>query len=133
MSNLIIYDGECIFCQNYVRFVKLRENIGQVELLDARSDDPRISAYTAAGYNLDEGMIFVRDGRVFHGAEAVNILAILSSDRTIASRLNAMAFSNQRISRLLYPLLKAGRRLTLLARGKSLINKAKQNKSLELH
>lgn len=121
MANLIIYDGECIFCQNYVRFVKLRENIGPVELLDARSDDPRIDHYIRAGYDLDEGMLFIHDGKIYYGAEAVNVLARLSSDLTLGSRINSAMLSNSKIARMTYPFLKAGRRLTLFLRRKTSI------------
>ncbi|KAA9011069.1 DUF393 domain-containing protein [Sphingobium limneticum] len=47
-QSIIIYDGECIFCQNYVRFFRLREAIGAVELLDARSGGNR--PIVTAGY-----------------------------------------------------------------------------------
>ncbi|HUG62924.1 MAG TPA: DCC1-like thiol-disulfide oxidoreductase family protein, partial [Methylomirabilota bacterium] len=76
--SLIIYDGECIYCQNYVRFVRLREAIGPVELLDARSGDPRVQEYWRQGYDLNEGMLFVFHGRVHHGADAIHVLAGLS-------------------------------------------------------
>jgi predicted DCC family thiol-disulfide oxidoreductase YuxK len=118
--SLIIYDGECIFCQNYVRFVRLRETIGPVELLDARSDDPRIAPYWRR-YDLNEGMLFVHRGGVYYGAEAVHVLAGLSSERGAFNRLNARLFSHGRVASVLYPLLKMGRRLTLVARGRKLM------------
>lgn len=120
-SALIIYDGECVYCQNYVRFVRLREAVGPVELLDARSNDPRILRYWREGFDLNEGMIFVHAGTVHHGADAVNVLALLSSDNSALSRLNAKLFSQPGVARLLYPLLKLGRRATLALRGRRLI------------
>lgn len=122
-ASLIIYDGDCVFCQNYVRFMRLRETIGPVELLDARSGDPRVERYWRDGYNLNEGMLFVHKGGVHHGAEAVRILAALSSPDALWSRLNGLVFSNGTAAALLYPLLKLGRRATLLARGKRLIDR----------
>lgn len=119
--SLIVYDGDCVFCQNYVRFVRLREAVGRVELLDARSGDPRVAAFQRQGYDLDEGMLFVHRGRVFHGAEAVQVLAGLTSPVGLFNRLNRFALSDARAARLLYPLLKAGRRATLLLRGKGRI------------
>lgn len=121
-KSLIIYDGDCIFCQNYVRFVRLRETIGPVELLDARSGDPRVKAHWRQGYDLNEGMLFVHRGTTYYGADAVNVLATLSSDTTWLNRLNGAIFSRPATARLLYPALKLGRRLTLLARGKPLLS-----------
>lgn len=118
---LIVYDGDCIFCQNYVRLVRLRETIGNVELLDARSGDPRIAEYRSQGYDLNEGMLFVWSGRVHHGSDAVHVLSGLSTDTGWFNRLNRAVFSSRAAATLLYPLLKLGRRATLFARGKSLI------------
>ncbi|WP_300972955.1 thiol-disulfide oxidoreductase DCC family protein [Sphingomonas sp. LHG3406-1] len=118
-KSLIVYDGDCVFCQNYVRFLRLRKAVGDVELLDARSGDPRLAAYWKAGYDLNEGMLFVHQGRVFYGAEAVHVLATLTGSHNWLNRLNARLFSSSRMARLLYPALKAGRRLTLLVRGRS--------------
>ncbi len=126
MANLIIYDGECIFCQNYVRFVRLRDSIGPVELLDARSCDPRISLYVSRGYDLDVGMLFVHGDKVYHGAEAINVLARLSSDNTLSSKVNGAIFSSELFSRMSYPFLRVGRRLTLLLRGKKTIRRSRQ-------
>ena len=120
-QSFIIYDGECIFCQNYVRFFRLREAIGSVELIDARSGGPRVEQYWSEGYNLDEGMIFVYRGRVFYGAEAVHVLASLSSRSGLLNRLNAAVFRSRPIANFLYPVLKLGRRLTLRARGRALL------------
>jgi predicted DCC family thiol-disulfide oxidoreductase YuxK len=121
-ASLIIYDGECIYCQNYVRLVRLREAIGPVELLDARSGDPRIEAYWRQGYDLNSGMLFVFGGKVWHGADAVHMLARFSSERGLLNRLNARIFSSRGAAELLYPLLKLGRRVTLLLRGRRMLS-----------
>lgn len=121
-TSLIIYDGDCVFCQNYVRFAELRASVGPVELLDARSGDPRLEPFWRQGYDLNEGMIFAHRGQVYHGAEAVHVLAGLSSGNRLFNRLNAAVFASPRTARLLYPLLKLGRRATLLARGRRLID-----------
>ncbi|HEX4271745.1 MAG TPA: DCC1-like thiol-disulfide oxidoreductase family protein [Rhizomicrobium sp.] len=118
---LVIYDGDCVFCQNYVKFVKLKEAVGPVELLDARSGDPRLSHYWVQGYDLNEGMLFVYRGRVYHGHDAVNMLALLSSNSSVFNRLNQMLLSNRKVAAAVYPLLKLGRRLVLALRNKTLI------------
>ena len=99
-----------------------REAIGPVELLDARSDDPRVKAYWRDGYDLNQGMLFVHGGRTYHGDEAINVLASLSSDSTVFNRINGLVLSNRKSAELLYPLLKLGRRFVLLLRGKKLLS-----------
>jgi len=120
--SLIIYDGECVFCQNYVRFVRLQEAIGPVELLDARSGDPRVAEYWR-DYDLNEGMLFVHRGKVHHGSDAVHVLAGFSSESGALNRLNARIFSHRWLADLLYPALKVGRRMTLAVRGRRLLDR----------
>lgn len=120
--SLIIYDGDCIFCQNYVRYTRLRDAIGPVELVDARSGDRRVEQYWR-DYDLNEGMLFVYRGTVYHGADAIHMLAGLSSRSGTLNQLNARIFSHSGLARLLYPLLKVGRRVTLVARGRGLLRR----------
>ncbi|MFC0198897.1 DCC1-like thiol-disulfide oxidoreductase family protein [Paracoccus rhizosphaerae] len=118
---LIVYDGDCIFCQNYVKLVRLRDMVGKVELLDARSDDPRVRDFQRQGYDLNEGMLFVHRGRVHHGSDAVHMMALLSSSSDSLNRLNRRLLSNPKVARAIYPALKLGRRVTLFMRRRSLI------------
>lgn len=120
-ETFIIYDGECIFCQNYVRYVRLVEAVGPVELIDARSGDPRVERFWKTGFDLDEGMVFVRDGKVHYGADATYALARLSSGKGLFNKLNGTVFRSAFLAKALYPALKVGRRLTLLARGRRLL------------
>jgi len=118
---LIIYDGDCVFCQNYVRLLRLRSAVGPVDLVDARSADARVTQYRRQGYDLNEGMLFVYNGRVHYGSDAVHVLAGLSSSSSLFNRLNAAIFSSRIASTLLYPFLRVGRRVTLFVRGRRLI------------
>ncbi len=120
---LIVYDGECIYCQNYVRLLRLREAVGPVELLDARSDDPRVKQLWQKGYDLNEGMAFLYRGTVFHGAEAVHVLATMSTSQTWFNKMNRLILSRRWLAKTIYPAMKLGRRLTLFARGRSLLEK----------
>ena len=122
--SLIIYDGDCVYCQNYVRFLRLKETVGPIELVDARSGDPRVRTYWRDGYDLDEGMLFVYRGGVYHGAEAIHVLASLSSETGWLNRLNRAVLSRQGAAKVLYPVLKLGRRATLALRGKTALRPA---------
>jgi predicted DCC family thiol-disulfide oxidoreductase YuxK len=121
ISALVIYDGDCVFCSNYVRFVRLQETVGPVVLVDARSADPIVGHYQRLGFDLNAGMLFVWRGVAYHGADAVYALAGLSSASTAFNRLNRAILSHRASARLLYPLLKLGRRAALMLRGKPLI------------
>jgi hypothetical protein len=105
--------------------LRLRQAIGPVELIDARSDDPRIEEFWREGYDLNEGMMFIYNGEVYHGSGAVHMLASLSSRNNTLNHINARLFAHRRVANLLYPLLKLGRRVTLAARGRTLLKKSK--------
>ena len=91
----LIYDRACIFCDAYERLISLREAVGPVELIDARSGDPRLRAYELAGYDLNEGMLFEYNGTVYFGADAVNVLAILSTPVSTFNRINGALLSKR--------------------------------------
>ena len=40
----LVYDGDCPFCSAYVRFVRLRDAVGTVHLVDAREGGPVVDA-----------------------------------------------------------------------------------------
>ena len=110
---LIIYDGDCPFCRTYTRLLRLQLASGLVEMLSARSDDPRILTYWQQGYDLNAGMLVVLNNQVYAGADAMQVLALCSSRSDYFNRLHHAIFSSHRLAALLYPLLKLGRRITL--------------------
>ena len=110
---LIIYDGACPFCRAYVRLHRLRETIGPVELLSARDTDVRIAHYQQQGFDLDQGMLVVMGDVVHSGADALHVLASCSTSFGWFNRCNRWFFRSRRLSRLIYPILKAGRRIAL--------------------
>lgn len=109
---LVIYDGACPFCNAYASLLRLRQS-ATVELLSARGDDPRIALYRAQGHRFDAGMLAVVDGVVHAGADAMHVLATLSDGRSRLNRLQRAVFSRHWLARLLYPMLRSGRRVML--------------------
>lgn len=108
----LIYDGECPFCSNYVELVRLRERAGKVHLHNARDPEVRKRFPEIAAYDLDTGMMARWRGEWFHGAEAVHLISTLNRAAPLA-----LLLASKRKARLLYPLLRAGRRCALLLRG----------------
>jgi len=120
---LIVYDGACPFCSAYVRLLRLKEHIGQVELLNARAADARIARYQQQGFDLDQGMLVILGDVVHSGADAMHVLASCSTPSAGFNRLNAWIFASRFRCALLYPLLRVGRRIVLLILGVPLIHK----------
>ncbi|MDO5643751.1 MAG: DUF393 domain-containing protein [Paracoccus sp. (in: a-proteobacteria)] len=112
----IVYDGECPFCADFTRMVALAR-MGRVDLIDARGPDPRV-ALIGAGLDLDQGMAVRHLDRIYFGADAVTLLLALSAPTGPAGRIMRWLFATPRRARLTYPLLRAGRALTLRLMGR---------------
>lgn len=117
---VIVYDGQCPFCSRFVRYQRLQLSIGPVELVDARQGGALVRRLRQLGYDLDEGMVLVWHGQIFHGDACINRLALLSSRSDLFNRVNAAVFRSPTVSRVLYPVLRAGRNgvLRMLGRRK---------------
>lgn len=117
----IIYDGQCPFCSSYVSMLRLRDTVGGVDLVDARSDDTRVASAISAGLDLDEGMLVIWEGRQFYGKDAVHLLATLSAPRGLLNGLQRRVFASPRRADMIYPVLARGRRAFLRLVGRSTI------------
>jgi len=113
----IVYDGDCPFCKAYVRLLRLRENF-TVELIDARARPDEVARLAGLGLSLDEGMVVEIGERRWHGGAAMRVLASLTGDFDLLNRFYARVFRSERLSKLLYPPLRAIRNLTLRVLGR---------------
>jgi predicted DCC family thiol-disulfide oxidoreductase YuxK len=117
-GNWLLYDGDCPFCSAYVSYVRLRETVGPVPLLDARAHPERVAEVKARGLDVDTGMVLKLDGRFYHGADCINALALLTTSSGVFNRLNRLMFKSRTVSRFLYPVMRSGRNLTLRLLGR---------------
>ena len=123
----VIYDGDCPFCTSYVSMMRLRDVVGEVELVDARGGDARVQDARRAGYDLDSGMVVLWQGKVFFGDGAVHLLATLSGDGGgLFNRVQRAVFASPRRAAWFYPVLVAGRRLFLRLAGRAPIGSVAQ-------
>lgn len=118
----IVYDGECPFCSQYVTMTRLKDSVGDVELIDARTDHPLVEEIKAKGYDLNEGMLARYEGVDYFGADCIHFLSMLSSRSGFANRATSTLFSNRIIARLSYPILRFGRNTTLRLLGREKIS-----------
>lgn len=112
----ILYDGECPFCVSYVRFARLRDAVGPVELINARDHSDLVEDYARRGFLIDDGMIVELDGATYSGGEAVRVINALISDNPLLRFL-----SGRRLLKWTYPAMRAVRNLALRLLGKGRI------------
>jgi predicted DCC family thiol-disulfide oxidoreductase YuxK len=117
-SAAIIYDGQCPFCTRYVQFIRLRDAIGEVRLIDARTDKTLVQKLEQSGINLNDGMVLIMDGEIFHGADCINKIAKLSKSTSGFGVANAWLFRSQKRAAIIYPVLRWARGVLLFILGR---------------
>ena len=119
---LMIYDKQCPACDHYCNLVRIRESVGRLVLVDARLGGPVMDEITAARLDIDQGMVVKVGKELYYGADAMHALALMGTSRGFFNRIAYSAFRSRRISRILYPMLRACRNLLLKALGRTKIN-----------
>lgn len=100
-ENVLYYDGECPFCRRYADYVRLRRKFN-LTLKNAREEMEAIAAFRAQGFEINNGMILVLEGKIYQGAEALAVL-----ENTL------------RPLRVFYPLLNGFRKVLLRLLGRN--------------
>jgi predicted DCC family thiol-disulfide oxidoreductase YuxK len=119
---VLVYDGECPVCSAYVTYVRIKESVGRMTLINARDGGDWVDKVRAAGLDLNEGMVLFYGDQLYHGADCVHMLALLTSSSGIFNRLNALMFKNRAVANFMYPIMRAGRNLLLRLLGRRPIN-----------
>jgi predicted DCC family thiol-disulfide oxidoreductase YuxK len=118
MKLRIVYDGACPFCSDYVRYQRLDRAAESIELIDARTRPEVLAAEGIPRGALEDGMVVIVDGRQHHGADAVHLLSTLSeSPESWWVRSVAVVSRSGSAARVLYPVLRMGRRAALALLG----------------
>lgn len=116
-GDYLLYDGECPICAGFVKFAEFRRRHPDLNLLDARHHPELVAELRRDGYDINEGMMLVVEGRLYFGAAANAKLASYRSDLPASKRAAIAA-----IGATPYPLLRGVRNALLRLRGKPLIS-----------
>ena len=119
---LLLYDRECPVCHNYCTAVRIRESAGELQIVNAREPGDLLQEVTSHGLDIDQGMVLKLDKQLYYGADAIHALALLSTRSGIFNRLNYWLFRSERLSHLVYPILRTLRNLLLKLLGRYRIN-----------
>jgi hypothetical protein len=105
----LVYDGECPVCKTYVKYIRIRNTVGRLHLVDARQPGALMEQITAAGLDIDQGMVLKFNDAIYYGADAIYVLTKLGSPSGVFNRLNYYFFGSRIGARLFYPIGKAFR------------------------
>ena len=119
---LLVYDRQCPACDYYCNLVRIRESAGRLILIDARDGGPVMDEITAAGLDIDQGMVVKAGRTLYYGADAIHVLALMGTRSGLFNRVAYWSFRNRSVARVLYPVLKACRNLLLKILGRTKIN-----------
>lgn len=109
----LVYDGECPVCTVYCKYARVRDAVGQLHLVDARQPGALMDEITAAGLDIDQGMVVKFRDVIYYGPQAIRVLTLLSTPSGLFNRINYQLFAGTRRARLFYPLGKAFRTVVL--------------------
>ena len=115
-----VYDGDCPLCLMGSIHFRIKQSVGRLHLLNAReasNDYPVIQEINAHQLDLDQGMVLKIGGHLYQGADALQVMALIGSNKGWFNRLSALLFKSEKMSRLCYPAMKTTRNLALIMKG----------------
>lgn len=120
-----VYDGDCPLCLMGATHFRIKQAVGELHLLNKREADDShqlIAEINAQKLDLDKGMVLKIGGRLYQGADALHIMALIGSNTGWFNRLNALLFKSEKIARLCYPSMWVVRNLLIGLKGVGKIN-----------
>jgi len=117
-GDFLLYDGECPFCSAYIRMQRLRAAGVNLTLLDARHEPELVARFAREGMDVNEGMILRFRNATYFGGDVMHVIALLSGPTAFLNRLMTPLFANRAFGQTIYPLLRAGRNITLRLLGR---------------
>ncbi len=116
----VIYDGECPFCTDFVKAMRIKNVADKLELIDARKD---VYQHLLNGkiFDLNEGMLVIIDDQYYHASDAVQILSLVATPLSWLNKVNFVLFRTPTIANIYYPVCRFIRNLALRMKGVSKI------------
>ena len=110
-----IYDGECPLCKSAALALRIKEEYGTLNLLNAREniEHELIKDINTYGYDLDEGMVIFDGGHFYHGKDALSFMARFGDRKGLFNLFNKALFWSDSIATIIYPWMRGVRNLLL--------------------
>lgn len=110
-----VYDGECPLCKTAALALRIKEDYGSLNLLNAREEKAHqlIRDINTRGLDLDEGMVIYDGKDFFHGKEALRFMARYGDTRGIFNLANKALYWSSTVAKATYPWLRGMRNALL--------------------
>ena len=116
---LFVYDGECPFCNYFAQLLELKSGLPSLQLIDGRENLEQLTELYKKGYDLNKGAILITKGEIKHGSDAINwICSELKETNDSLLEILRIIFTSNKRSRMIFPFLLWGRRISLTVKGK---------------
>ena len=114
-----VFDGECPLCHMGASLYKLKQSVGEFVTVDARTEQnhPVMQEVLAAGLDLNEGMVVKYRDALYHGRDALHLMATLGADDGALNKLNHHLFKHKPLATFCYPSMKVARSMALKIKG----------------
>ena len=119
---LLVYDTQCPACDFYCNLVRIRESVGELELVDARDNPPVMAEINQRGWDIDDGMVLKVGEQLYYGSDAIHALSLMGSKSGFFNRLSCWVFRSEGRAHFFYPILRGCRAVMLRMMGISRIN-----------
>ena len=91
----LVYDGQCPVCSAYCKHARIADAVGRLHLVDAREPGALMDQITAAGLDIDQGMVLKFEDVMYYGPEAMRMLTLLGSPSGLFNRFNYLLLARR--------------------------------------
>jgi len=116
---ILVYDGGCPVCSFTAKAARLKKTAGNLTLVNARIDQSHsiFEEIHHKALNLNEGMVLKVSNRLYHGADALHMMALFSGRSDMFNNMIFGLFKYKLSAQICYPLLRIGRNFILCIKG----------------
>ena len=114
-----VYDGQCPICSNVAKAYKIKKAVGNLHALDARENKnhPLMQEINALHLDIDQGMVIKFQNTLYHGVDALHVMALLGTDSGLFNKINSTIFKSKILAKIFYPTLRTLRNFVLWSKG----------------
>lgn len=116
MSITLVYDGGCLFCNNFALLCELKGGIPDLQIKDGRADNALRHDLKKRGMDLANGAVLIDGDNAWYGSDAIAVISEKLDPSSNLLKVLMLVFHDKKRSRRLYPALLFARRLALAIR-----------------